>query len=157
MSLWFDSPGFLLTSLGCLSLFVSRSASQFGDELAAVEADGPYSHPPALDADVAGLDVPFADSGLRLALGGVGAEVVGLKSHLRSTINGVGLWHRCFFRKTNGVHLKLSSLLNGKGESVWFHCMLRGLDMGLSEVYNSTSVLVGQGDFVALGSTRDYA
>ena len=28
--------------------------------------------------------------------------------------------------------------------------------MGLSEVYNSTSVLVGQGDFVAPGSTDGY-
>jgi len=67
-----------------------------------VEADGAYSHPTALDAHVAGLDVPFADPGLRLALGAFGAEVVGLESHLRSTINAVGLWDRCFFRKTNG-------------------------------------------------------
>lgn len=67
-----------------------------------MEADGPYSHPAALDADVAGLDVPFADPGLGLALGGVGAEVVGLESHLTSTINVVGFCDRCFFRKTNG-------------------------------------------------------
>jgi len=67
-----------------------------------VEADGAYSHPAALNADVAGLDVPFADPGLRLARGGVGAEVVGLEFHSRSTINAVGFWDRCFFRKTNG-------------------------------------------------------
>jgi hypothetical protein len=48
-----------------------------------MEADGPYSHPPALDADVASLDVPFADPGLRLALGGVGAEVMGLEFHVK--------------------------------------------------------------------------
>jgi hypothetical protein len=69
-----------------LSLFVSKSVSQFGDELAAVEADGPYSHPAALDANVAGLNVPFADPGVGLALEAFGAEVVGLESHLRSTI-----------------------------------------------------------------------
>jgi hypothetical protein len=86
VSLLFDSPGFLLTSLSCLSLFVSKSVSQFGDELAAVEADGPYSHPAALDANVAGLNVPFADPGVGLALEAFGAEVVGLESHLRSTI-----------------------------------------------------------------------
>ena len=67
-----------------------------------MEADGPYSHPAALDADVAGLDVPFADPGLRLALGGAGAEVVGLEFHLSSTINAVGFCDRCFFWKTNG-------------------------------------------------------
>ena len=89
VSLLFVSPGFLLTSLSCLSVFASKRASQFGDELAAVEADGPYSHPSALEADVAGLNVAFADSGLGLALGAFGAEVVGLKLHLRSTINAV--------------------------------------------------------------------
>ena len=72
-----------------------------------MEAHGPYSHPAPLDADIAGLDVPFADPGLRLALGGIGAEVVGLKFHLRSTINGVGLWDRCFFGKQIGVHVKV--------------------------------------------------
>ena len=64
--------------------------SQFGGELAAVEADGAYSHPAALDADVAGLDIPFGDPRLGAALGAFGAEVVGLKLHLRSTINAVG-------------------------------------------------------------------
>ena len=107
MSLWFDSPSFLLTSLSCLSLFASKRVSQFGDELAAVEADGPYSHPAALDADVAGLDVPFSDPGLRLALGGVGAEVVGLESHLRSTINAASFWKQRFFRKTIRSYVKL--------------------------------------------------
>jgi hypothetical protein len=68
VSLLFDPPGFFLTSLSCLSVFVSRSVSQFGGELAAIKADGPYSHPAPLDADVAGLDVPFADPGLRSAL-----------------------------------------------------------------------------------------
>ena len=90
VSLSFDSPGFLLTSLSCLSLFVSKSVSQFGDELAAVEADGPYSHPAALDADVAGLDVPFAYAGLGSALEAFGAEVMGLESHLSSIISVVG-------------------------------------------------------------------
>ena len=78
VSLLFDSPSFLSTSLSYLSLFVSKSVSQFGDEFSAVKADGAYSDPPALDADVAGLDVPFADPGLRSALGAFGAEVVGL-------------------------------------------------------------------------------
>lgn len=99
----FDSPGFLLTSLGCLSLFLSKRVSQFGDEFSAVKADGPYSHPPSLNADVAGLDVPFADPGLRLAFGAFGAEVVGLELHSRPTINALGFWDRCFFRKTNRV------------------------------------------------------
>ena len=104
MSLSFDSPSFLLTSLSCLALLVFNSVSQFGDELAAVEADGPYSHPAALDADVAGLDVPFADPGLGAALGAFGAEVVGLKLHLRSTINAVGFSGiDVFFGKQMGV------------------------------------------------------
>jgi hypothetical protein len=51
-----------------------------------VEADGPYSHPAALDANVAGLDVPFTDPGLGPAFGAFGAEVVRLESHSRSTI-----------------------------------------------------------------------
>jgi hypothetical protein len=103
-SLLFDSPGFLLPSLSDLSLFVSKSVSQFGDELAAVEADGPYSHPAALDADVAGLDIPFGNPGLGLALGAFGAEVVGLESHLRSTINAVGFCGTdVFFGKQMGV------------------------------------------------------
>jgi len=55
-----------------------------------VEADGPYSHPAALYADVAGLDVPFPNPGLRGAPGTFGAEVVGLEFHSRSTINAVG-------------------------------------------------------------------
>ena len=119
MSVSSDSPGFRLTSLSCLALFVSKSVSQFGDELAAVEADGPYSHPAALDADVAGLDVPFGNPGLCLALDAFGAEVVGLESHLRSTINAVGFSGiDVFFGKQMGVHLKLSGLLNGKGQSV---------------------------------------
>ena len=66
-----------------------------------MEADGPYSDPAALDADVAGLDVPFADPGLRLALGGVGAEVMRLEFHSRSTINAVGLWKQRFFSENN--------------------------------------------------------
>jgi hypothetical protein len=90
VSLLFDSPGFLLTSLSCLSLFVSKSVSQFGDELAAVEADGPYSHPAALDANVAGLDVTFADPWLGPALEAFGAEIMGLESHLSSIISVVG-------------------------------------------------------------------
>jgi len=107
MSLWFDSPGSLLTALSCLSLFVSKRVSQFADELAAVEADGPYSHPPALDANVAGLDVPFADPGLGAAPGAFGAEVVGLKLHLRSTINAVGFSGiDVFFGKQMGVYVK---------------------------------------------------
>ena len=119
MSLWFDSPSFLLTSLSCLSLFASKRVSQFGDELAAVEADGPYSHPSTLDANVAGLDVPFADPGLGAAPGAFGAEVVGLQLHLRSTIGMPrGSGADVFFGKQMGVHLKLSRLLNGKGESV---------------------------------------
>ena len=119
VSLLVDSPGFLLPSLSCLSLFVSKSVSQFGDELAAVEADGPYSHPAALEADVAGLNVPFADPGLGSALEAFGTEVMGLESYLSSTIGmprGSGI--DVFFGKQMGVHLKLSSLLNGKGESV---------------------------------------
>ena len=84
-----------------------------------MEADGSYSHPAALDADVAGLDIPFADPGLGLALEAFGAEVVGLESHLRSTIemrwdSGIDV----FFGKQMGVHLKLSGLLNSKGQSV---------------------------------------
>ena len=66
-----------------------------------MEADGPYSHPPALDADVAGLDVPFAEPGLRLALGGVGAEVVGLKLHSRPTINAASFWKQRLFWENN--------------------------------------------------------
>jgi hypothetical protein len=84
-----------------------------------VEADGPYSHPAELDADVAGLNIPFGNPWLRVALGGVGAEVVGLESHLRSTIEmrrGSGI--DVFFGKQMGVHLKLSGLLNGKGQSL---------------------------------------
>ena len=107
MSLRFDSPGFLLTSLSCLALLVSKRVSQFGDELAAVEADGSHSHPAALDANVAGLDVPFADPGLGLALGAFGAEVVGLKLHLRPTINAVGFSGiDVFFGKQMGVYVK---------------------------------------------------
>ena len=103
MSLWFDSPGFLLTSLSCLSLFVSKRVSQFGDELAAVETDGPYSHPVALDADVAGLDVPFADPGLGAAPGAFWGRSSGavVSSKVYHKCGGV-LWDRCFFRKTNG-------------------------------------------------------
>ena len=66
-----------------------------------MKADGPYSHPAALDADVAGLDVPFADPGLRLALGGFGAEVVWLESHLRSTTNAVGFSGTDVFSENN--------------------------------------------------------
>jgi hypothetical protein len=125
MSLWFDSPSFLLTSLGCLSLFVSKSVSQFGDELATVEADGPHSHPAALEPDVAGLDVTFADPGFGTGFGAFGAEVVGLESHLSSTINAVGFSGiDVFFGKQIGVHPRLASLLNSKGQSVQFHCML---------------------------------
>ena len=69
-----------------------------------MEADGPYSHPAALDADVAGLDIPFADPGLRLAFRAFGAEAVGLESHLRSTINAVGFCGTdVFFGKQIGV------------------------------------------------------
>ena len=84
-----------------------------------MEADGAYSHPAALDADVAGRNVPFANPGLGSALEAFGAEVMGLESHLSSTIGmprGSGI--DVFFGKQMGVHLKLSSLLNGKGESV---------------------------------------
>ena len=56
--------------------------------MAAVEADGPYPHPSGLDADIAGLDVAFADPGLRLALRAFGAEVVGLEFH-------VSVYHKC--------------------------------------------------------------
>ena len=83
-----------------------------------MEADGPYSHPAALEANVAGLNVPFADAGLGAALGALGAEVVGLESHLSSTIKmrwGSGI--DVYFGKQMGVHLKLSSLLNGKDQS----------------------------------------
>jgi hypothetical protein len=90
----FDSPCFFLTSLVCLVSFVFKGVSEFRGELAAVEANGPYSHPPSLNADVAGLDVPFADPGLRFTLGAFGAEVVGLKFHLRSTINALRFWGR---------------------------------------------------------------
>jgi len=104
MSLWFDSPGLLLTSLRCLSLSVCKRVSQFGDELAAVKADGPYSHPSAVDANVAGLDIPFSDPGLGAAPGAFGAEVVGLQLHLRSTINAVGFSGiDVFFGKQMGV------------------------------------------------------
>ena len=73
-----------------MSPFLSKSVSSFGDELAAVDADGPYSDPAPPDADIAGLDVPFpfAEPGLRLALGGVGAEVVGLEFHVK-------VYHKC--------------------------------------------------------------
>ena len=107
VSLLFDSPSFPLTSLSCLSVFASKRVSHFGDELAAVEADGPYPHPAALDADVAGLDVSFADPRFGAALGALGAEVVGLESHLRSTINAV--WFSgidVFFGKQMGVYVK---------------------------------------------------
>jgi hypothetical protein len=75
-----------------------------------VKADGPYSHPAALEADVAGLDIPFADPGLRLAFRAFGAEVVGLESHLRSTIEmrwGSGI--DVFFGKQIGVYVKVVS------------------------------------------------
>jgi len=115
-----------------------------------METDGPYSHPAALDADVAGLDIPFADPGVGPALEAFGAEVVGLESHLRSIIEmGWDSGIDVFFGKQMGVHLKLSGLLNSKGQSVKFHSMLQGLDTGLPEVYNSTSGLVRQGYFVA--------
>ena len=58
--------------------------------MAAIQADRAYSDPPSPNADVAGLDVPFANPGLGSAFGPFGAEVVGLKSHLRSTINALG-------------------------------------------------------------------
>ena len=48
-----------------------------------MEADGPYSHPAALDTDVAGLDVAPGDPRLRLAPGAFRAEVVGLEFHSR--------------------------------------------------------------------------
>jgi len=88
LGLAFDSPGFFLTSLSCLSLLLSKSVSQFGGELATVEADSPYSHPAPLDADVAGLDVAFADPGLRFGLRAFGAEVVGLEFHVK-------VYHKC--------------------------------------------------------------
>ena len=88
MSLLFDSPGFFLTSLVSLSLFLSKSVSQFGDELAAVKADGAYPHPPALDAHVAGLDVPLAGPGPGSTLGGFRAEVVRLEFHVK-------VYHKC--------------------------------------------------------------
>ena len=69
-----------------------------------MEADGPYSHPAALEPDVAGLDIPFADPGLGPALEAFGAEVVGLQSHLSSTINAVGFSGiDVFFGKQMGV------------------------------------------------------
>jgi hypothetical protein len=44
---------------------------------------------------------------------------VGLESHLSSTIKmGWGSRIDVFFGKQMGAHLRLSSLLNGKGESV---------------------------------------
>jgi hypothetical protein len=69
-------------------LFVFKRLSQFWGEFCAVEVDGPYSHPAALDADVAGLDVAFADPGLRSALRAFGAEVVGLEFHVK-------VYHKC--------------------------------------------------------------
>jgi hypothetical protein len=90
----FDSPGFLLTSLSCLSLFVFRTVSRFRGELAAVEADGAYSHPAAFDADVARLDVALSNPGFRAAFRSFRAEVVRLKFHLRSTLNALGFWSR---------------------------------------------------------------
>lgn len=71
-----------------------------GCELAAVEANRSDSSPVALDSDVASLDVALADSGLALApraLDAVGAEVVRLEFHLRSTIKLVRSWDRSFF------------------------------------------------------------
>lgn len=69
-------------------LFLSTIVSQFRGELAAIEADGPYPHPAALDADIAGLDVAFADPGLRFGFRTFGAQVVGLEFH-------VNVYHKC--------------------------------------------------------------
>jgi len=75
--------------------------------LAAVEADGADSDPAALDADIAGLDVAFADPRLRSALRAFGAEVVGLEFHVK-------VYHKCgvvvetkIFRKTIRSYVKL--------------------------------------------------
>ena len=86
----FGPRNFLSTSLACFFLFVFKWLSQFRGELAAIEANRPYSDPSSPNADIAGLDVPFANPGLRSAFGAFGAEVVGLEFHLRSTINALG-------------------------------------------------------------------
>lgn len=69
-------------------LFVFKRLAQFGGELSAVQADGPYPHPSALDADIAGLNVAFADPGLGSDPGGFGTEVVGLEFHVK-------VYHKC--------------------------------------------------------------
>ena len=97
----FDSPGFFLTSPICLFSFVANGLPQFRGELAAVEANRPYSHPSPPDADVARLDIPLANPGLRSAFRAFRAKIMGLKFHVRSTINAGRFWSRCFFRKTN--------------------------------------------------------
>ena len=48
---------FPFTTSIVLSLFLSKGGSDFGDELAAIEAERPGSYPPSPDSDVAGLDV----------------------------------------------------------------------------------------------------
>jgi len=78
--------------------------SYFDGKLAAMEADRSYSHPPTVDSNVAGFDVPLAGFGLSLSLAGFDAsraKVVRLKSHLRYTIKTGWCRSRTFFRKTN--------------------------------------------------------
>jgi hypothetical protein len=70
----FDPPSFFLTSLICFFSSVFKGLSEFRSELAAVEADSAYSRPPAVDADVACLDIPFANPGLGSAFGALGEK-----------------------------------------------------------------------------------
>jgi hypothetical protein len=68
--------------VGCL-----RGLPQFRDELATIETKRTYSHPPALDTDVASFDVTLSDAGLPLcpsALDALGAKVVWLKFHIKA-------------------------------------------------------------------------
>ena len=60
---------------------VFRGLSDFGDEFAAVQADGSDSGPAPVDTDVAGLDVALADpgpAGTSAGFDSLGAEVVRL-------------------------------------------------------------------------------
>ena len=83
----FDSPCFLLTSLVVCSLFLFKAVAQFRGEFSAIEANHANSHPTAVDADIASINITLPNPGLRSTSKGFGIEIVGLEFHVRSTIN----------------------------------------------------------------------
>ena len=75
----------------------------FGDELAAVKANGANSNPLTLDAHVAGFDIPLSNAGMSLpsaAFDATRAKVVGLEFHSRYTIKLGRFGGALFFWKT---------------------------------------------------------